>query len=149
MSAADSRQRLEQAQRIAAIKTRRKERERIAAVKAEREALAAAALAASRSAAAEQAHCDARAMFFAAPQVAAAEVWLIATNDRAQHAEGERQSATAAAGSAAIVAAAARREHERVNERARYLDDRAAILSRDAARRAQDRTDDETGERRQ
>ncbi len=148
MSAAVSPERLEQARRIAAIKVRRQERERIAAVKAARETQAGAALAAARSAAADHAHRDARGMFFAAPQLAGAEIWLVATEARAEQAEGERHRAAAEAGAAAATAAAARREHERLNERARYLDDRAALLCRDTARRAQDRTDDDTGERR-
>jgi hypothetical protein len=148
VSAGASRQRLAQAQRIAALKVRRQERERIAAVRAQREAEARADAAAARSAAAEQAHGDARRLFFAAPQRVAADVWLVATETRAQQARSERKIAEDSATNAAAAAAAARREHERMSQRAAYLDDRAASLVRDTARRTQDRADEEIGERR-
>jgi hypothetical protein len=148
VSAGASRQRLAQAQRIAALKVRRQERERIAAVRAQREAEARADAAAARSAAADQAHGEARSLFFAAPQLAAAEVWLVATDARAEHARRERAIAEDSAATAASAAAAARREHERVSLRAAYLDDRAASQLRDTARRTQERADEEIGERR-
>lgn len=148
MSAGASRQQLAQAQRIAALKVRRQERERIAAVRAQREAEARAQAAAARSAAADQANGEARSLFFAAPQLAAADVWLVATDVRAEQARSESAIAQDSAANAASAAAAARREHERLSQRADYLDDRAAMLARDTARRAQDRADEEIGERR-
>jgi hypothetical protein len=148
VSAGISRQRLAQAQRIAALKVRRQERERIAAVRAQREAEARAEAAAARSAAAEQAHGAARGLFFAAPQLAAADVWLLATETCAEQARRECAIAEDGAATAASAAAAARREHERMSQRAHYLDDRAASLVRDTARRTQERADEEIGERR-
>ena len=148
MSAGASRQRLAQAQRIAALKVQRQERERIAAVRAQREAEARADAAAARSAAADQAHGDARSLFFAAPQLAAADVWLVATDTRAEQARSERAIAEDSSANAASVATAARREHERMSQRALYLEDRAAILARDTVRRTEERADEEIGERR-
>ncbi len=148
MSAGASRQRLAQAQRIAALKVRRQERERIAAVRAQREAEARADAAAARSAAAEQAHGEARSLFFAAPHLAATDVWLVATDARAEQARRECAIADDGSANAAVAAAAARREHERMSQRAAYLDDRAASLARDTARRTQERADEEIGERR-
>jgi hypothetical protein len=148
VSAGASRQRLAQAQRIAALKVRRQERERIAAVRAQHEAEARAHAAAARSAAADQAHGEARSLFFAAPQLAAAEVWLVATDTRAGQARSERAIAEDSSANAASAAAAARREHERMIQRADYLDDRAVSLARVTARRTQERADEDIGERR-
>jgi hypothetical protein len=140
-------QRLAQAQRIAALKVRRQERERIAAAQAEREARNRAAAAKARSAAAAREQDAARALFFAQPQHAAADVWLIATSDRARHASGEQRIAEDRSLNARAASDAARRLHERACERADYLETRAATLAREGDRRAQDRADEDMQER--
>lgn len=143
MSAAADRQRLAQAQRIAAVKLRRQERERLAAAAAARAAYTSAAAAEAREAAAARAHREARALFFAQPQQVAAEVWLITTDERAQHARSDQQIAAERAAQASADAAAARQAHERGMVRADYLDTRAGALSRAIARCAQDRLDED------
>jgi hypothetical protein len=140
-------QRLAQAQRIAAIKVQRQERERVAAVQAERDARARAAAAEARAAAAAGDHRTARDLFFAQPQLGAAEVWLIATDERAQHASNQQLIAADKNATASAAADVARRSHERACERAGYIDTRAAALTRDIARRAQERADEDMQER--
>lgn len=147
MTAAVTRQRLAQAQRIAAVKVTRYERQRIAAAQAEREACVRAAAAEARATAAESDHTTARALFFAQPQLDAVDVWLTATDERARHASNEQLIAADHSASASAAADAARRTHERACERAKFLDRRAATFGRDLVRRAQERTDEDMQDR--
>ena len=147
MSAPITRHKLAQAQQIAALKVRRQERARCQAAQAEREARAAAAAAEARAQAAQQQHRTARALFFDDPQHADAEVWLIATEDRAGHALQAQQIAGERVLSARNAADAARKAHERACARAEFVDTHAATFAREQACRAAERADEDMQER--
>lgn len=139
--------RIRQAQRITVYKERRSERARLDAVRAEREAGERELAARSRLANAAHTLADARSAFFTHLGDPHADVWVIANEEREQHAAQEQRIAAERRDTAQAAATNARREHERLRERTAQIDAQAAALGRLLARRAEESQDQDMQER--
>lgn len=143
----EHKRRLAQAQRVSALRERRSERARREAIQAERDARVREAEACERLAAAETERASARSAFFEQVGCEQAEIWLIASQQREQHAASAHGIASEKSDSARAVSTAARREHERLRERGALLETQAQAAIRRIAARARDREDEDMQER--